>query len=108
MSHANGEQIIQHLEDEASKEHETPEEGYYILSSPERSVVQIKKIQGEMPKGEFTPAKQDWTRLSRTRRILSEGEDSRFHAPRSGEAPRPLELAETIGTNQPEKKGQLK
>ncbi|NQT82792.1 SGNH/GDSL hydrolase family protein [bacterium] len=61
--------------DQPSKEHETPEEGYYIFSSPERSLAQIKKIQAEMPKGEFSRPKPDWTHLSRTRRILTEGGD---------------------------------
>jgi lysophospholipase L1-like esterase len=59
--------------DQPSKDGETPEEGYYIFSSPERSLAQIEKIQAEMPKGEFIPPKPDWSRLPRTRRILTQG-----------------------------------
>ncbi len=59
--------------DQPSKTNEATEEGYYIFSSPERSLAQIEKIQAEMPKGEFTSRKQDWTHLSGTRRILTEG-----------------------------------
>lgn len=59
--------------DMPSKESETPEEGYYIFSSPNRSLKQIAAIQAEMPKGEFSPLPQDWTHLQRTRRILTEG-----------------------------------
>ena len=63
-----------------SKEHETPEEGYYIFSSPERSLAQIEKIRAEMPKGEFSRPKPDWTHLLRTRRILIEGGELRLLA----------------------------
>lgn len=59
--------------DQPSQMNEATEEGYYIFSSPERSLSQIEKIQAEMPKGEFSPPKPDWTHLSRTRRILTEG-----------------------------------
>lgn len=59
--------------DKPSKMNEATEEGYYIVSSPQRSPAQIERIQAEMPKGEFTPPKPDWTHLSRTRRILTEG-----------------------------------
>jgi len=52
---------------------ETPEEGYYISSTPIRSLAQIEAIQAEMPKGNFTPPSSDWTHLKRTRRILTEG-----------------------------------
>jgi len=63
--------------DQPSKEREKAEEGYYIFSSPERSLKQIERIQAEMPKGEFTPPKPDWSRLPRTRRLLTE--DGRLH-----------------------------
>ncbi len=59
--------------DRSSKERETPEQGYSIFGTPERSLEQIAKIQAEMPKGQFTPPKPDWTHLQRTRRILTEG-----------------------------------
>jgi len=59
---------------------EPAEKDYYIFTSPCRSLAQIAKIQAEMPKGEFTPPKQDWSHLSRTRRILIEGGDLRLLA----------------------------
>jgi hypothetical protein len=49
------------------------EEGYYLFSSPCRSLTQIDAIQAEMPEGQFTLPKQDWTHLERTRRTLTEG-----------------------------------
>lgn len=61
--------------DEPSRTNEATEEGYYIFSSPERSLAQIGKIQAEMPKGKFTAPKPDWTHLSRTRQRLAEGGD---------------------------------
>jgi lysophospholipase L1-like esterase len=59
--------------DRHSKDRERPEEGYYIFGTPERSLEQIAKIRAAMPKGTFDPVPQDWTHLSRTRRILTEG-----------------------------------
>jgi len=56
-----------------AKESETPEEGYYIFSTPIRSLEQIKAIQAEMPNGSFTPPLSDWTHLKRTRHILTQG-----------------------------------
>lgn len=53
----------------------TPEEGYSIFGTPERSLAQIRKIQAEMAPGEFTPPKPDWTHLGRTRKILTDGGD---------------------------------
>jgi hypothetical protein len=52
---------------------EVPEKDYSIFGTPQRSQEQIAKIQAEMPKGEFTPPKPDWTHLKRTRHILTEG-----------------------------------
>ena len=52
---------------------ETPEKDYAIFSSPERSIEQIEAIEATMPKGEFTPPPQDWSKLPRTRRLLREG-----------------------------------
>jgi lysophospholipase L1-like esterase len=66
--------------DQPSKEREKAEEGYYIFRSPERSLAQIKRIEAEMPKGEFTPPKTDWSHLPRTRRILTEGGELRILA----------------------------
>ena len=59
--------------DRSTKQRETPEEGYSIFATPERSTEQIDAIQAEMVKGEFTPPKADWGNLPRTRRILTEG-----------------------------------
>lgn len=59
--------------DQPSKESETPEEGYYISSTPVRSLSQIATIQAEMPQGQFSPPPPDWIHLQRTRRILTEG-----------------------------------
>ncbi len=55
-------------------EHFDPgEPDYYLFTSPERSLEQIKTIQAAMPPGRFTPPPQDWRHLARTRRILAEG-----------------------------------
>lgn len=59
---------------------EPAEQGYYIFSSPCRSIAQIARIQSEMPKGKFTPPPSDWTYLPRTRRILTEGGELRILA----------------------------
>jgi hypothetical protein len=59
--------------DQGAKDGQVPEEGYYIFSTPERSLEQIAKIQQEMPPGEFTSPPADWKYLERTRRILTEG-----------------------------------
>ncbi len=61
--------------DQSAKDFRQPEEGYYLFSTPERSLTQIDKIQQEMPTGEFTPPPADWKFLQRTRRILNEGGD---------------------------------
>lgn len=55
-------------------EHFDPgEPDYYLFTSPERSLAQIKAIQAAMPAGRFTPPPTDWPHLARTRRILTEG-----------------------------------
>ncbi len=51
------------------------EKDYFIFASPCRSLKQIEQIQQEMPKGQFTVAKQDWSGLQRTHKILTEGGD---------------------------------
>jgi len=56
-----------------AKESETPEEGYYISSTPVRSLAQIAAIQAEMIDGKFSPPPNDWSHLQRTRDILTEG-----------------------------------
>ncbi len=59
--------------DQPARDGTAPEPGYYLFSTPERSLQQIRKIQAEMPPGTFTPPKPDWTHLARTRRRLAEG-----------------------------------
>ena len=66
--------------DRPSRERQTPEKGYYIFTTPERSLKQIEAIQAEMPKGSFTATKTDWSHLPRTQRILKEGGDLRIVA----------------------------
>lgn len=61
--------------DRHSRDRETPEKGYYLFGTPERSLEQIAAIQAEMPKGAFAPIPQDWAHLARTRRLLTEGGD---------------------------------
>ncbi|MEX2671445.1 MAG: SGNH/GDSL hydrolase family protein [Phycisphaeraceae bacterium] len=52
---------------------ETPEEEYYLIGTPRRSLEQIEQIRTEMPNGTFSAPRADWTHLSRTKRILNEG-----------------------------------
>jgi lysophospholipase L1-like esterase len=59
--------------DRPSKDRESPEKGYAIFSTPERSPEQIARIQAEMPKGQFTLPKPDWRYLKRTRKTLTDG-----------------------------------
>jgi lysophospholipase L1-like esterase len=66
--------------DQGAKDGQVPEEGYYIFSTPERSLEQIAKIQQEMPPGEFTPPPVDWKYLERSRRILADGGDLQLMA----------------------------
>ncbi len=54
-------------------EREPVEKDYFLFGSPCRSLVQIEKIQSEMPAGTFTAPSPDWPHLQRTRRILTEG-----------------------------------
>ncbi len=61
--------------DRPSRDRETPEAGYYLFGTPERSLEQIAKIQAEMPAGKFSVPPQDWRHLRRTRRTLTEGGD---------------------------------
>lgn len=56
------------------------EEGYYIFSSPCRSLAQIETIQKAMPAGQFNPVPPDWAHLQRTRRILTQGGELRLLA----------------------------
>jgi lysophospholipase L1-like esterase len=59
--------------DQSARDGQTPEEGYYLFSSPERSLDQISAIQAEMPPGHFTAPPSDWTHLQRTQRTLTAG-----------------------------------
>jgi lysophospholipase L1-like esterase len=54
---------------------EESEKDYFIFASPCRSIEQIDEIQRDMPKGEFTVPKQDWSGLERTHKVLTEGGD---------------------------------
>jgi hypothetical protein len=56
------------------------EPDYYLFSSPERSLTQVRQIQMAMPAGRFTPPPNDWKHLTRTRRILTEGGELRLIA----------------------------
>lgn len=49
------------------------EEGYYLFTSPCRSVAQIRSIREAMPKGIFSLPETDWVHLGRTRKILEGG-----------------------------------
>ncbi|MDD4871380.1 MAG: SGNH/GDSL hydrolase family protein [Kiritimatiellae bacterium] len=53
----------------------TPEKDYFLFGTPQRSLEQVNKILAEMPCGEFTPPKNDWTNLSKTKKILTGGGD---------------------------------
>ncbi len=66
--------------DMPSRDRTSPEPDYYLFSTPERSLEQIRKIQAEMPPGEFTPPNPDWTHLQRTRRRLTDGGSLRIAA----------------------------
>ncbi len=66
--------------DRPSQIRSTPEEGYYLFGTPERSLEQIAKIQSEMPGSRFTPPAHDWKHLQRTRRILNDGGELRLLA----------------------------
>lgn len=59
--------------DRPARDHTSPEPGYSLFSTPERSLEQIRKIQAEMPPGKFTLPPADWAHLQRSRRRLAEG-----------------------------------
>jgi len=59
---------------------EPVERDYYLFSSPCRSLAQIRMIQQEMPRGEFTPPPPDWKHLQRTQRLLTEAGELRLFA----------------------------
>ena len=59
---------------------EPTEKDFFLFSTPCRSVVQINKIEAEMPKGEFTAPPGDWEPLARTRRILTQSGELRLMA----------------------------
>jgi len=58
-------------------ENHPPEPDYFLFSTPERSLEQIRTIQAELPPGEFTPPPHDWAHLPRAHRLLTGGGD--FH-----------------------------
>ena len=66
--------------DEPDRDATRPEKDYFLSRSPERSLAQIAKVQGEMPEGRFTPPPHDWAHLRRTRRVLAEGGELRLLA----------------------------
>lgn len=59
--------------DKPGKGNEAKEKGYYIFSTPQRTLGQIEQIQDEMPEGRFTAPRNDWAFLKRTRRKLTKG-----------------------------------
>lgn len=59
---------------------EPAESDYYIFGSPCRSLAQIRQIQGEMPRGAFTPPPPDGKHLRRTRQLLTDGGELRILA----------------------------
>jgi len=61
-------------------EAEPAEQDYYLFRTPCRSLAQIAAIQKDMPPGQFTPPPGDWTRLTRTRRLLTQGGELRLLA----------------------------
>lgn len=63
--------------DRPAPDHTEPEEGYYLFSTPERSLEQIRAIQAELPAGQFTPPPVPDGVLARAHRLLHEGGD--FH-----------------------------
>jgi alpha-L-fucosidase len=66
--------------DVSGGKNQATEPGDYIFKTPQRSLKQIKLIQSEMPVGTFTAPALDWTRLSRTQRLLSDGGNIRLLA----------------------------
>ena len=66
--------------DQPSQDRSTPEEGYSIFGTPERSIAQIATIQAEMPEGDFSPPPSDWAYLQRTQYTLTEGGDLHLFA----------------------------
>jgi hypothetical protein len=66
--------------DQPAQDGQQPEEGYYLFSTPERSLAQIAAIQQEMPRGEFTPPPAGWEYLPRTHTVLTQGGELRLLA----------------------------
>lgn len=66
--------------DRPAQDGREPEPGTYLFSTPERSPEQIRRIQSEMPAGRFTPPRNDWSFLKRTRRTLLQGGDLKIVA----------------------------
>ena len=53
--------------------HEPVEDEYFLFSSPERSLQQIRAIRTEMPRGGYTAPSNDWRHLERARDLLAGG-----------------------------------
>ncbi len=66
--------------DQPSQDRQTPEEGYSLFGTPERSLAQIAQIQAEMPAGKFTVPANHWQGLQRTRQRLVDGGQVRLLA----------------------------
>lgn len=62
-----------YLADRPAQDGREVEPGTFIASSPERSLEQIRRIQAEMPAGQFSVPKGQGKHLARTRRVLVEG-----------------------------------
>ena len=61
--------------DSRSEDRETPEEGYYLFGTPERSLKQILAIRDKMPRGRFGRIPNTWKHLKRTHHALTQGGD---------------------------------
>jgi lysophospholipase L1-like esterase len=66
--------------DQRAKAYDPGEKGYYLFSTPERSLAQIEVIQAGIPAGQFTAPTPDRLHLQRIRRILTEGGELRLLA----------------------------
>ncbi len=61
----DGKDILQHSE--------RIDKGFFLFSSPCRSLKQVKEIRAKMPQGSFEAPPNEWEDLGRTRRTLEEG-----------------------------------
>lgn len=56
------------------------EKDYYLFGTPERSLLQVAKIQAEMPQGRFSLPPPDWTYFRHTHQVLTKGGSLRVMA----------------------------